>query len=106
MMGFCESKIPLPYWFYRRIQYVSIGFMSQRGSGYARKALDNYETPDWVTKAVVPTLAPSFTSGSLLLAVKRWCVRWLKLVARLKPLISLTAVTSCKRRQFSTATRS
>ena len=30
--------------------------MSQRGSGYARKALDNYETPEWVTKAVVPHL--------------------------------------------------
>jgi hypothetical protein len=30
--------------------------MSQRGSGYARKALDLYETPDWVTKAVVPHL--------------------------------------------------
>jgi len=28
--------------------------MSQRESGYERKPLDLYETPDWVTKALVP----------------------------------------------------
>jgi hypothetical protein len=32
--------------------------MSQRGSGYARKAFDHYETPEWVTQAVVPHLGP------------------------------------------------
>jgi hypothetical protein len=28
--------------------------MSQRESGYERKALDQYETPLWVTLALVP----------------------------------------------------
>jgi hypothetical protein len=46
----------IAHWFYGPIQRASIGFMSQRGSGYARKALDNYETPEWVTHAVVPHL--------------------------------------------------
>jgi hypothetical protein len=54
--GFFESKITITYWFYWLIQRASIGFMSQRGSGYARKALDHYETPEWVTHAVVPHL--------------------------------------------------
>src|SRR6516164_1086300 len=30
--------------------------MSQRESGYERKALDQYETPSWVTLALVPHL--------------------------------------------------
>jgi hypothetical protein len=30
--------------------------MSQRDSGYERKALDQYETPSWVTLALVPHL--------------------------------------------------
>jgi hypothetical protein len=30
--------------------------MSQRVSGYARKALDQYETPSWVTQALIPHL--------------------------------------------------
>lgn len=30
--------------------------MSQRGSGYKRKELDNYETPTWVTEALLPHL--------------------------------------------------
>lgn len=31
--------------------------MSQRDSGYERKERDLYETPEWVTKALLPTLA-------------------------------------------------
>jgi hypothetical protein len=30
--------------------------MSQRESGYERKALDQYETPSWVTLALLPRL--------------------------------------------------
>lgn len=30
--------------------------MSQRDSGYARKERDLYETPEWVTEALLPTL--------------------------------------------------
>jgi hypothetical protein len=30
--------------------------MSQRGSGYERKELDSYETPKWVTRALLPHL--------------------------------------------------
>jgi hypothetical protein len=30
--------------------------MSQRGSGYERKSLDQYETPAWVTLALIPHL--------------------------------------------------
>jgi hypothetical protein len=30
--------------------------MSQRDSGYERKALDQYETPPWVTQALIPHL--------------------------------------------------
>src|SRR6516164_5732205 len=30
--------------------------MSQRESGYERKALDQYETPSWVTLALIPHL--------------------------------------------------
>jgi hypothetical protein len=33
--------------------------MSQRASGYARQALDRYETPDWVTRALLPYLGSS-----------------------------------------------
>src|SRR4051812_26447435 len=32
--------------------------MSQRNSGHDRKELDRYETPDWVTHALVPHLPP------------------------------------------------
>ena len=34
--------------------------MSQRESGYQRKPLDQYETPAWVTLALIPHL-PEFT---------------------------------------------
>jgi hypothetical protein len=34
--------------------------MSQRESGYQRKLLDQYETPTWVTRALIPHL-PQFT---------------------------------------------
>ena len=34
--------------------------MSQRESGYQRKPLDQYETPAWVTRALIPHL-PEFT---------------------------------------------
>ena len=34
--------------------------MSQRESGYQRKLLDQYETPAWVTQALMPHL-PEFT---------------------------------------------
>jgi hypothetical protein len=30
--------------------------MSQRDSGYERKALDRYDTPLWVTEALIPHL--------------------------------------------------
>ena len=33
--------------------------MSQRDSGYARVAFDQYETPEWVTKALVPHIPPN-----------------------------------------------
>lgn len=32
--------------------------MSQRGSGYERKERDLYETPEWVTEALIPHLRP------------------------------------------------
>lgn len=32
--------------------------MSQRDSGYARKERDCYETPEWVTEALIPHLPP------------------------------------------------
>lgn len=32
--------------------------MSQRESGYARKERDLYETPEWVTEALIPALTP------------------------------------------------
>lgn len=31
--------------------------MSQRDSGYARVAFDQYETPEWVTKALIPHIS-------------------------------------------------
>jgi hypothetical protein len=34
--------------------------MSQRESGYQRKVLDQYETPAWVTRTLIPHL-PEFT---------------------------------------------
>ena len=33
--------------------------MSQRDSGYARVAFDQYETPEWATRALLPHLAPN-----------------------------------------------
>jgi hypothetical protein len=33
--------------------------MSQRESGYRRKPLDQYETPAWVTRALIPHLPES-----------------------------------------------
>ena len=32
--------------------------MSQRDSGYARVAFDQYETPEWVTQALIPHIPP------------------------------------------------
>jgi hypothetical protein len=32
--------------------------MSQRISGYAREANDRYETPEWVTLALIPHIPP------------------------------------------------
>lgn len=50
--------------------------MSQRDSGYERKALDLYETPPWVTAALVPHLGsdlhvwePAAGSGRMVLAL-------------------------------------
>jgi hypothetical protein len=37
--------------------------MSQRESGYERKERDLYETPAWVTKALIPHLP--FTRGTV-----------------------------------------
>jgi hypothetical protein len=40
-----------------RHRRLNVGyFVSQRGSGYERKALDQYETPPWVTLALIPHL--------------------------------------------------
>jgi hypothetical protein len=36
--------------------------MSQRGSGYERKALDSYETPAWVTQCLLPHIPDRITS--------------------------------------------
>jgi hypothetical protein len=76
LSGFYDSKILLTYWFYGRIKRANIGFMSQRGSGYARKALDHYETPEWVTQAVLPHLGsklhiwePAAGSGKMVRAL-------------------------------------
>jgi hypothetical protein len=75
-VAFCESKTALTYWFYGPIQRASIAFMSQRESGYGRKALDHYETPEWVTHAVVPHLGhplhvwePAAGSGKMVRAL-------------------------------------
>jgi len=35
--------------------------MSQRDSGYKRKELDSYETPEWVTEALIPHLRHGIT---------------------------------------------
>jgi hypothetical protein len=55
---------------------AGIGGMSQRGSGYERKALDRYETPAWVTAALLPHLPgvsrawePAAGSGQMVEAV-------------------------------------
>ncbi len=51
--------------------------MSQRDSGYIRKELDAYETPDWVTHAVIPYLElgrvvwePAAGSGKMVRALQ------------------------------------
>jgi hypothetical protein len=51
--------------------------MSQRGSGYERKALDLYETPAWVTAALLPHLPgvrsvwePAAGSGKMVEALR------------------------------------
>lgn len=53
--------------------------MSQRGSGYERKERDLYETPEWVTEALVPHLPrgierawePACGSGKMLDVLRR-----------------------------------
>jgi methylase of polypeptide subunit release factors len=53
--------------------------MSQRDSGYARKERDLYETPEWVTEAVVPHLTrlpgciwePAMGSGKMVRVLMR-----------------------------------
>jgi hypothetical protein len=52
--------------------------MSQRDSGYARVAFDQYETPEWVTRALLPhipdgidtILEPACGSGKMARALK------------------------------------
>lgn len=51
--------------------------MNQRVSGYARKERDQYETPEWVTQAVIPHLPggitiaePACASGKIVNALK------------------------------------
>src|SRR5262245_6456443 len=39
--------------------------MSQRNSGYERKDGDFYETPEWVTEALLPHLHPIDENGSI-----------------------------------------
>lgn len=38
--------------------------MSQRDSGYARKERDLYETPEWVTEALIPHLPTMVAAGA------------------------------------------
>jgi hypothetical protein len=53
--------------------------MSQRDSGYERKALDSYETPSWVTLALIPHLPviggtvwePAAGSGKMLAVLRQ-----------------------------------
>jgi hypothetical protein len=53
--------------------------MSQRESGYERKVLDQYETPSWVTLALVPHLPeisgviwePACGGGKMLVALRQ-----------------------------------
>lgn len=53
--------------------------MSQRDSGYARKERDLYETPEWVTAALVPHIAdrsvsvwePACGSGKMVAALEK-----------------------------------
>ena len=56
--------------------------MSQRESGYQRKLLDQYETPAWVTRAMIPHL-PEFTGKVWEPACGggRWSRRYSKLVS-------------------------
>ena len=57
--------------------------MSQRGSGYARKELDLYETPAWVTHALREHLPdhvrhiwePACGSGKMVSALEEWGVQ-------------------------------
>lgn len=57
--------------------------MSQRDSGYERKERDLYETPDWVTRALVPHLTrlpatvwePACGSGKMVRALKAMAMR-------------------------------
>jgi hypothetical protein len=53
--------------------------MSQRESGYERKPLDQYETPPWVTQALIPHLPviggpiwePAAGSGKMVAALRQ-----------------------------------
>jgi SAM-dependent methyltransferase len=53
--------------------------MSQRESGYQRKLLDQYETPEWVTLALIPhlpefmgkILEPACGSGKMVAALRQ-----------------------------------
>jgi hypothetical protein len=56
--------------------------MSQRDSGYQRKERDNYETPEWVTEALLPHLPdrsisvwePACGSGKMVAVLKKYFV--------------------------------
>jgi hypothetical protein len=55
--------------------------MSQRGSGYERKALDAYQTPGWVTEALrshLPAVRtvwePAAGSGAMVRVIESWGV--------------------------------
>lgn len=54
--------------------------MSQRDSGYERKERDCYETPEWVTEALIPHISskpeavwePACGSGKMLVVLKKY----------------------------------
>lgn len=58
--------------------------MSQRESGYERKERDLYETPEWVTEALIPHLPrhpvmiwePAIGSGKMTAVFTKRCLSW------------------------------
>ena len=72
--------------------------MSQRESGYARKERDLYETPEWVTEALLPHLPsmdwiwePACGSGKMARVLRRHCYVDMSDIDPLTPLGEPTA---------------